>query len=94
MEEKHFSFFDGSSPSYMLVNTEVAEGDIIEGFPLFAKRLGSFFLIALFFGSLGYLFASRKVNEIRKRKPRPCKITRERSKDCKPSNDNTKPNTA
>lgn len=29
MQAKHFSFFDASSPLYMVVNSEVAEGSPI-----------------------------------------------------------------
>ena len=61
MEEKHFSFHDGSSPTYMLVNSEVAEGDLGEAFPNFVKRIGVFFLAAFLVGGAGFLFGSQQV---------------------------------
>ena len=61
MEEKHFSFFDGSSPTYMLVNSEVAEGDLIEAFPNFAKRIGLLFLTAALIGLAGFIWGSSHV---------------------------------
>lgn len=61
MEEKHFSFHDAASPTYMLVNSEVAEGDLVEAFPSLAKRIGLFFLAAFLAGSVGLFFASKQV---------------------------------
>ena len=70
MEQKHTYFFDGSSPTYVLVNPEVAEGDLVEAFPLFSKRLLFFLLAACFSGSIGYLYVTRHVL---------CYITKERN---------------
>ena len=71
MQDKHFTFFDASSPLYMVVNTEVAEGSPIEIFPTTMKRLGYLLLFALFIGSLPALWGSKQVNDfvIRKIKP-------------------------
>ena len=45
----------------MLVNSEVAEGDLIEAFPIFTQRLAAFFAAALVMGSIGYLWSSGHV---------------------------------
>jgi hypothetical protein len=61
MQDKHFTFFDASSPLYMLVNSEVAEGDPLEALPSFAKRVSVFFLAAFVFGTVGLFWGSRQV---------------------------------
>lgn len=66
-EEKHYTFFDAASPTFMLVNSEVAEGDLIEAFPNFAKNLALFTLTGAFVGMLGYLWSNRPVP------PPPCR---------------------
>jgi small-conductance mechanosensitive channel len=68
MQAKHFTFFDASSPLYMVVNTEVAEGSPLEIFPTVMKRLGYLLLAAFFVGSLAYLWGSKQVSNIRFRK--------------------------
>ena len=62
MEEKHFSFFDGASPTYMLVNSEIAEGDPIEALPLLFQRMGILFGFAMIIGSFSYIFISNQVS--------------------------------
>lgn len=64
MQDRHFTFFDASSPLYMVVNTEVAEGSPIEIFPTVMKRLGYLFLAALFMGSFGLLWGSKQVHSV------------------------------
>lgn len=63
MQDKHFTFFDASSPLYMVVNTEVAEGSPSEIFPTTIKRLGYLFLFAFCLGSFSVLWGSKQVNE-------------------------------
>ncbi len=46
----------------MLVNSEVAEGDLGEAFPMFVKRLGFCVLVAFLTGSLGFFWGSQQVS--------------------------------
>lgn len=85
MEEKHFSFFDGASPTYMLVNSEVAEGDVIEAFPLFAKRIGIWILTAFFIGATGYIWSTNQVPSSKIRVSRPSTTILDKSNTYKPS---------
>ncbi len=62
-DEKHFTFFDAASPTYMVVNSEVAEGDLGEAFPRFAKNLSAFFAFALLIGGASLLWGNQLVNE-------------------------------
>jgi hypothetical protein len=61
IDEKHFQFNDGGSPTYILVNTEVYEGDIVEAMPNFLGRMGLVLLAATAIGSLGFIFGSSHV---------------------------------
>ncbi len=61
LEEKHFYFLDGSSPTYMLVNSEIAEGDLLEAFPAFITRFAYLFLSGFVLGAVGYLWGSKQV---------------------------------
>jgi hypothetical protein len=61
MDEKHFFFNDSASPTYMLVNTEVAEGDLLEALPALCRRLGIWFAAAILFGGINFLFSSQQV---------------------------------
>lgn len=45
----------------MVVNPEVAEGDLIEAFPKFATQLFYFFAAAILVGSAGLLYGSYRV---------------------------------
>lgn len=61
LEEKHFYFLDASSPTYMLVNSEIAEGDLVEAFPAFVGRFAYLFLAGFLLGAVGYLWGSKQV---------------------------------
>lgn len=47
----------------MVVNSEVAEGDLGEAFPRFAKNLSAFFAFALLIGGASLLWGNQLVNE-------------------------------
>jgi hypothetical protein len=63
-DEKHFTFFDAASPTYMVVNSEVAEGDLGEALPNFVKNLSALFAAALFIGGVGLFWGSQLVNHL------------------------------
>jgi hypothetical protein len=63
-DEKHFTFFDAASPTYMVVNSEVAEGDLGEALPNFVKNLSALFAAALFIGGVGLFWGNQLVNHL------------------------------
>ena len=71
MQDKHFTFFDASSPMYMLVNSEVAEGDALEALPSFLGRVAILFLAGFLVGTLGVLWGSKQVQKAQFRKFQP-----------------------
>ncbi len=64
VDQKHFSFFDAASPTYMLVNSEVAEGDLGEAFPSFVKNLAMLVLTGAAIGLTGLLFGNFAVRKL------------------------------
>lgn len=60
-EEKHYTFFDAASPTFMLVNSEVAEGDVGDVLPAFAKNFSVLILAGALIGLAGYIWDSRSV---------------------------------
>ena len=48
----------------MVVNSEVAEGDLGEAFPRFVKNLSALFAVAILIGGAGFLWANQLVNEL------------------------------
>jgi hypothetical protein len=62
-DEKHFNFFDAASPTYMLVNSEVAEGDLGEAFPSFVKNLSLLVLAGALVGFVGLIWSNKSVSD-------------------------------
>jgi len=58
VDEKHFTFFDASSPTYMVVNSEVGEGDLEDALPRFVRNLSALFAGALLIGGVGLFWGN------------------------------------
>ena len=45
----------------MLIQPEIAEGDVLEALPLFLQRIAIWFGFAFFIGGFGYLYGTKQV---------------------------------
>jgi hypothetical protein len=62
MDDYNFSWTDSSNPAYYLINTEVAQGNVLEAGFTVLKNIGKLFLVSFMIGGFFYSFNSRPVN--------------------------------
>ena len=64
----------------MLIQPEIAEGDVLEAFPLLLQRIAILFGFAIFAGGFGYIYGNKQVLMPSYSKMKLCSIMRLRFK--------------